>query len=481
MSDQEIVQAFISYSWASSAHSDWVLALATRLREDGVDAKLDKWDLKTGDDAYAYMESMVTDQRISKVILVCDRTYVEKANDRKGGVGAETQILTPELYGKKKQDKFAAVITELSEDGEALVPAFYKGRIYIDFSDPERFEIAYEELLRWLLDKPLHEKPKLGAVPAYILNKEATVAATTSSFRRADAALRSPTSTTKGALRAYGELLIEELKNLMPAEQGPDPIDERVIAATNLMRPYVKQLHELAYTYCRFDESDENVDLFIDILEKIGQLTEPDQSVSQWMPVLYETYHIVCYEAMIGFIAILLAETRFAAAARVINHPYLAPNRSGGAGPSTRNISFFNNYCRVFEARKQRLNLNRISLRADYMKENYDARPTFDQIMQADFVLFLNDAFNSSDSYGQWYPDTLLFASNRYRPFDLFARSESRSYFDRWFPKLVSDLSIDLIRARLAELQKDRGSRMFDHWGLPIVQLANADHLGTKP
>lgn len=61
---------FISYSWSSPDHEQWVLDLATELREDGVDVILDKWDLKEGHDAHAFMEKMVTDPGIKKVALV---------------------------------------------------------------------------------------------------------------------------------------------------------------------------------------------------------------------------------------------------------------------------------------------------------------------------------------------------------------------------------------------------------------------------
>ncbi len=92
---------FISYSWTSEEHENWVLNLATELRESGVDVILDKWDLKEGNDALAFMEKMVTDPKVRKVALICDRIYSEKADDRSGGVGTETQIITPEIYSKE--------------------------------------------------------------------------------------------------------------------------------------------------------------------------------------------------------------------------------------------------------------------------------------------------------------------------------------------------------------------------------------------
>src|SRR5206468_6744780 len=113
---------FMSYSWSSPEHEQWVLNLATELRESGVDVVLDKWDLKEGHDAYAFMEKMVTDPQIRKVILICDRMYAEKADGRSGGVGTETQIISAKVYEKEDQNKFVAVVTENTEEGEAYLP-----------------------------------------------------------------------------------------------------------------------------------------------------------------------------------------------------------------------------------------------------------------------------------------------------------------------------------------------------------------------
>ncbi len=81
---------FVSYSWSTPDHEQWVIDLATELQQSGVEVILDKWDLREGQDAIAFMEKMVTDPAISKVMIVSDKTYASKADDRKGGVGTET-------------------------------------------------------------------------------------------------------------------------------------------------------------------------------------------------------------------------------------------------------------------------------------------------------------------------------------------------------------------------------------------------------
>jgi hypothetical protein len=46
----KIPKVFISYSHDSQEHKKWGLDLATRLRNNGVDAIIDQWELRAGDD-----------------------------------------------------------------------------------------------------------------------------------------------------------------------------------------------------------------------------------------------------------------------------------------------------------------------------------------------------------------------------------------------------------------------------------------------
>ena len=103
---------FISYSWSSSEHEQWVVDLATELRESGVDVILDKWELKEGHDAVVFMEQMVTNPEIKKVAIICDEKYALKADNRSGGVGTETQIISKEVYENQAQEKFVAVVSQ---------------------------------------------------------------------------------------------------------------------------------------------------------------------------------------------------------------------------------------------------------------------------------------------------------------------------------------------------------------------------------
>lgn len=179
MSNQQLepttVKAFISYSWTSSEHFEWVLCLAEMLNSSGVDVLLDRWSLRPGHDSIRFMESMVTDPSVTKVIVVSDKTYAEKADNRKGGVGAETQIISPEVYEKTDQNKFVALVTERDVNGKAYLPTYLRSRIYLDMTE-EKFSANFEELLRWIFDKPSHVKPPLGKVPAFLNESQPSTA-----------------------------------------------------------------------------------------------------------------------------------------------------------------------------------------------------------------------------------------------------------------------------------------------------------------
>jgi len=153
-------RVFISYSHDSAHHKEWVLELATTLRNRGVDAILDQWDLKPGHDLPSFMEANLASSDYA--VMVCTKRYVEKANAGEGGVGYEKMIMTSQSLKNISQNK---VIPIIREKGDTLVPTFLLTRLYIDFSKDQEIEYSLDELLRTLLNAPLYKKPEIGKAP----------------------------------------------------------------------------------------------------------------------------------------------------------------------------------------------------------------------------------------------------------------------------------------------------------------------------
>lgn len=161
-------RVFISYSWTTPEHEGRVLELAKRLASHEVHVVLDKWDLREGQDKYQFMEQAVIDPAITKVLLICDKRYQEKADSREGGVGDETMIISPQLYGRTTETKFIPVVFEKDAADKPYLPAYIASRIYIDLSDENQYEDEYEKLIRNIYGEPENKRPALGKKPEWI-------------------------------------------------------------------------------------------------------------------------------------------------------------------------------------------------------------------------------------------------------------------------------------------------------------------------
>jgi len=160
-------KAFISYSHDTLEHKKWVLELGTRLRNNGIDAILDQFELQPGADIPHFMETNLATS--NKILMICTDKYVEKANKGQGGVGYEKMIITSSLLKNIDENK---VIPIIRQSGTTDVPTFLKSKLYINFSKQDDYEFSYDELVRTIHNSPLFEKPAIGNNPFKPVVKE---------------------------------------------------------------------------------------------------------------------------------------------------------------------------------------------------------------------------------------------------------------------------------------------------------------------
>ncbi len=105
----ELPRVYVSYSWTSEDHIQTTVELCERLCANGVDVLLDQWDLREEHDKYEFMEQMVSDESIKRVLIICDSGYKAKADGRKGGVGTESPgcfgCRDPEVWRQNESDR----------------------------------------------------------------------------------------------------------------------------------------------------------------------------------------------------------------------------------------------------------------------------------------------------------------------------------------------------------------------------------------
>ena len=146
---KQSAKVFVSYSWFPDSNKEWVKRLVQRLESDGVEVVIDYKDLKLGHDKYAFMERIANDNSIKKVLIICNKSYKEKADSRSGGVGDESTIITSQLYGNLKQEKFIPIVNEYDEDGKPYLPNYLSSRLYADLTE---FDVGYKELLKNIIE-----------------------------------------------------------------------------------------------------------------------------------------------------------------------------------------------------------------------------------------------------------------------------------------------------------------------------------------
>lgn len=159
---------FISYSWTNDEHIERVLDFAYQLMNDHVQVIIDEWDAPEGIDLNYFMEENVRSPETDFVLIVSDKEYAIKADNRDGGVGKETQIISKRVYDDVKQTKFIPIVWETSEDGKPYLPDYLSSRRYFDLS-PKNYYKNYNRLLRRLHNVPENPKPKLGEFPQELL------------------------------------------------------------------------------------------------------------------------------------------------------------------------------------------------------------------------------------------------------------------------------------------------------------------------
>lgn len=144
----ETPKAFISYAWESDELKEWVKSLATELRNDGIDVKLDRWEVAPGDQMPHFMEKSVREN--DYVLIICTPKYKTKSENRIGGVGYEGDIMTAEVLQNSNHRKFIPILK--SGTKETSIPTWLLGKYYVDLSNEKHFDNNYSDLTTTLLN-----------------------------------------------------------------------------------------------------------------------------------------------------------------------------------------------------------------------------------------------------------------------------------------------------------------------------------------
>ena len=158
------LKVFISYKWEDDSHNKWVEKLATDLRQAGIDAKLDRWEVRLGDSFTDYMTSKIDEADV--VLFIMTTASVAAAEAPKGKVGAvkfEIQLAKARAIASEN-----IRLIGVYREGDKTV-AHLRDHRYADFRDDSRYSEALGALIDDLTGRvspPPLSKGKPALIPA---------------------------------------------------------------------------------------------------------------------------------------------------------------------------------------------------------------------------------------------------------------------------------------------------------------------------
>lgn len=443
--DFPVPKIFISYSWTTPEHTEWVENLARRLSDNHTHVILDQWDLKEGQDTYAFMESMVNDSTVEKVLIICEKGYKEKADGRRGGVGTESQIITSEVYGDVNQEKFIAVISERGKNGEDFLPVYMKSRKYVDLST--EFEEGYEKLLRVIHGKPLKKRPPIGQMPSFLLDEEAPRHLTSNSLKsmeyKSEKNPRQLPFIWEDFKVSFMETLDFYTLDINKSEEIPQMVRDKIQQLISLRDDYIRALEIML-----MNEKLES-DMIVEFFEEIYAYTD-FRNESTFYEIQRDHYKFLVREIVLYTITVLLKFKKFELVSDILIQDY----HLSKPGYADRNQDFTHFSWKLLSLNKTQP--GRISVQAD-MINSFKHSKYGKQALETDLLLYyvtnINERFD--DSWKTWFPISYIHMI-RGQNIKFLERLKSRRYFEE--VKIIFNVNDkqELI-SKLEDFKSERG------------------------
>jgi hypothetical protein len=209
------------------------------------------------------------------------------------------------------------------------------------------------------------------------------------------------------------------------------PFDEVLIESIEFL-PYRDEYIEVVSVLARYWPPFDAAKHLHSFLERVAVYFFSPRTASSWRSTDFDNFLFIVHELFLYTIAILIRHDRIVAVEHLLNTKYYLGGLADGPNQMMGFLGFRRS-AQTFEIRNQRLKLGRASLRADLLeRRSQSSGVTFTQLMQADFLLYLRSSVAALASESrQWWPDTLVYWQRMSGPFEVFARAQSASYFDR--------------------------------------------------
>lgn len=478
-------QVFISYSWTSDEFKEKVKHLAKDLLHDGIEVKLDIWELKDGQDKYAFMEQCVTNPEIDKVLIICDSGYATKADSRSGGVGDETAIISAEVYGHANQEKFVPVIMERNGHGEPYMPAYLKSRMYKDLTG-DNYNKGYQSLVRNIYEQPLERKPELGSRPVWL---DENTPDALYKVKKAEENVNSGSieKLKRVAVRDFIDTYLEAMKPFYKKTLNNDEYLKDFQSLLDYRNIFLDNIKKMSMNTEHFGEF--MADIFERMYNTLYNVYTYEPETNSCTRDSFDIFSVHIWELFICTVAFMLHDEMYEDINELLVHTYFLRISPLENRIEAMSYEQFRVHSKVVEEKiKPTLSddlKNKFTLLGHIVINEREYLPIYSGRSIANADLFLYQVYNglnidSITQYYQWFPTCYVYADGNN---SLWQKLKSKKFCKKIMP-LFGAKSIDELKKCLVKCVSDRNVRYsgaYFNAATAIMDYINEDEIAVLP
>ena len=308
----------------------------------------------------------------------------------------------------------------------------------VNFSTPEATNENWEQLVRLLYGKPIHEKPLLGKAPVYV--RDGSVSPSSPVIGKYGG-LKLAIMQGKPGLALYRKDFLDSCiayADSLRVRERPvvDSLGERVLADCGQLKHLRNHIVDWVILEATANPTEEFAEELVDFLERLLELKSRPPEIGLWSDAWSEAHSLFLYETFLYVIAALLKTGDSRALHTIFTSHYLLPqtDRYGDGRFDTFDCLYASSETlqTLLTSEGKRLR----SPTAELLKRQADREDLpFDEIIQAELLILLM-VFIMPNIL--WYPQTLLCA-RRNIDYPFFIRATQH----KGFKKLATITGID--------------------------------------
>lgn len=438
-------KAFISYARSTEEYKNKVLSFTTDLIKDGIDVILDLYEINLGNDLNSFMEKCVLDESITNVLMLIDENYANKANNREGGVGKETQIISEKVYKRVNESKFVPIIFGRDSKGEIVLPLYLQSRYFCDLTDPDSYSQNYKELVRALYGVNSIRKPEIGTKPAWV---DEQYQPTSSTFIKLESLKKGDNFKNIESLNEFLDDLRNQILGLFNAISSISS-DQEYIDLYKLFQP-------IRADYLLLLKNSKSIP---NIEKELCSFFEKTRSKIKYNIHFYELVLIFIHELFLYTIAFFLKKKRYSAIGYILKKSYFVEDLSSSILKPFSFLFFYSGYYHSrFDSIYNSISKhNFLSPVAEYWITNFDPSCFLvSDFIAADLICCNYSVYGKSflDSPKVWFP--LLYVYDEHHFIKNLSIKMKSLEMSTEIIKIYNYDSIDEFRAKIIDVNISR-------------------------